>query len=320
MFAIGTENQLLYGITLLTGGIFALALGAYRCTKANLSRKKILLTTLSLPVFVTFFSHFLYCLADSEYILYSHSLLYFFAFWEKGTMLYGGILGAVLGLFLLGKKDFPTMLEQYAPSGALMIAAFRIAEGFLGQGYGEYAIEDTFFCRFPFMIYDPHYEAWAWALFVLEALIALGLFLFLLIKKERRTGDSALLLLGLYASAQIILESLRRDEFLRWGFVRIEQVLSAVLILVVLTLYCRKTPKAKTLPKLILFGVYLAMIVFCLLLEFATEGRIPFLLFLDVDACYIAMALACIVLGGCVLGMRRLSRSQYMPQGKERCI
>mgnify|MGYP003310251239 CR=1 FL=1 len=53
---------------------------------------------------------------------------------------------------------------------------------------------------------------------------------------------------------------------------------------------------------------YLAalMAVLCLLLEFATEGRIPFLLFLEVYQCYLVMAAACCVIACCVLWMRRI--------------
>lgn len=320
MFAIGQENQLFYGIAMAAGGAIALGLGWRRCVRAKAARRRIALATVLLPLLAAFFSHLLYCLIDLEYTLYSHSVGYLFAFWEKGTMLYGGMLGVVLGLLLIGGKDRLKMLEAYAPGGALMIAAARVGEGFLGQGYGEYWMGESFLCRFPFMVYDADYEEWAWALFVLEALLALALFVLLLRKKETWQGDGALLLLGLYASAQIVLESLRRDEFLRWGFVRVEEVASAVVVLAVLVCYCLKEGKGKALSKALCFGLYAVMITFCLLLEFATEGRVPFLTFLDVNACYAAMAGACVLLGGSVLWMRRLCNIQFISKGRERCL
>lgn len=180
-------------------------------------------------------------------------------------------------------------------------------------------MDGSILCRFPFMVYDPYYEAWGWALFVLEALIALVLFAVLLRKKTAWNGDGALLLLGLYASAQIVLESLRRDEFLRWGFVRVEEVASAVIVLAVLVAYCVKSGRGRRLSKAVCFGVFGAMTVLCVLLEFATEGRIPFLTFLDVNGCYLMMAGACAVMGGCVLGMRRLCAARLAALGKEDC-
>jgi phosphatidylglycerol---prolipoprotein diacylglyceryl transferase len=320
MFAIGLENQLYYGITLLTGSLLALGIGWHRCVKAKIATRKIVLATVLLPVFVAFFSHLLYCLVDLEYTIYSYSFGYLFAFWENGYMLYGGMLGAVLALLMIGGKDTLKLLEQVAPSGALMIAVARIGEGFLGQGYGEYWTGESVFRRFPFMVYDPYYEEWGWALFILEALIALILFIYLLQIKMTWQGDGALLLFGLYASAQIVLESLRRDEYLRWGFVRVEEVASAVLVLVVLVCYCWKAGKGKGLSKALCFSLYIVMTVFCLLLEFATEGRIPFLTFMDVDACYAAMAVACVLLGASVLWMRHIGNASCGAERKGRSL
>ncbi len=318
MFVMGQGNELFYGITLLAGTALALGLGGYRCAKAKVEPKKIVLATVLSPLFVLFFSHLLYCLVDVEYTLYSNSFGYFFAFWQQGSMLYGGLLGGVLALLVAGGKDSLTLLERYAPSMAWMVAVVRVGEGFLGQGYGEYGMEGSFFCRFPFMVYDPYYEAWAWALFVLEALVALALFVLLLKKKETWQGDSTLLFFGLYASAQIVLESLRRDEFLRWGFVRVEEVLSAAVVLAVLLCYWKKAGKGKGLSKALCLSTYGVMIVLCLLLEFATEGRISFLAFLDVNACYAIMAGACVLLGGCVLWMRQLGTARDLTKGKGR--
>jgi len=156
-------------------------------------------------------------------------------------------------------------------------------------------------------VYDPYYEAWGWALFMAGTVIAAALYVLLMKRKPAFPGDQMLTLLGLYASAQVVLESLRRDEFLRWGFVRVEEVLSAVVILAVLILYWVHTGKAKAAQKAVCMTLFVAMVVFCLLLEFATEGRIPFLVFLDVWHCYALMAVACVINAACILWMRRLS-------------
>ena len=317
MFTIGMENTQAFWVALIVGGALALALGGLRCAKAGVEGRRVALATVLLPLLAAFFSHLLYGLADLENVLYTYSFGYLFAFWEKGYMLYGGMLGVLLALLLCGGKRRAAMLEAYAPSGALMIAAARVCEGLLGQGYGEYFTDESALRRFPFMVYDAYYEEWCWALFVLEALVALAIFVWLLCRKPTWRGDGTLLLAGLYAGAQIVLDSLRRDEFLRWGVVRVEEVVSAVVVLGVLIFYCARSPRGKRLQKALCFALYAAMIVLCLLLEFATEGRIPFLLFLDVDACYIAMAVACAALMGCVLWMRRLSNAPQPAQGKE---
>lgn len=310
MFAIGQENSLLCAAALLAGGALALALGALRCRGAGVPIRRIALATALLALLTPFGSHLLYCLVDLESALYGHSVGYLFAFWQRGGMLYGGMAGAALALCVAGGRQRAVLFERYAPSAAWMVAVFRVCEGLMGQGYGEYAMEETALCRFPFMMYDAYYEAWAWALFVAEALIALLLFAALLKRRPAFAGDGALWFAGLYASAQIVLESLRRDEFLRWGFVRVEEVASAVVILLVLLCYALRSRGRRRRAKALCFALFACLVMLVVLLEFATEGRVPFLLFLDVGGCYGAMACACALLGGCVLWMRHLGVAQ----------
>ena len=308
IFEIGVPNALWVCLTLTIGAIAALLLGWMRGQKSGMSPKRLILCTALLPVLTAFFSHLCYCRVCVTEVAYSQTIGYWFAFWQSGQMMYGGILGAVIALAIAGGKERFRLMDAYAPSAALMIAFARVAEGFHGQGYGEYWYEKPgFFCRFPFMAYDPYYESWAWSLFMAGAVIALVLFAVLITRRPAFAGDHMLTLLGLYASAQVVLESLRRDEFLRWGFVRAEELLSAVVILAVLILYWVRSGKARSVSKAVCTALFVTMVVFCLLLEFATEGRIPFLVFLDVWHCYALMAAACAVNAACVLWMRRLS-------------
>lgn len=307
MFAIGQENPLGCALLLLAGGALALALGALRCRRAGVPPRRIALATALLALLTPVGSHLLYCLVDLESALYGHSVGYLLAFWQPGGMLYGGMAGAALALCLAGGRQRARLFEGYAPSAAWMAAVYRVGEGLMGQGYGEYAMEETALCRFPFMMYDVYYEAWAWALFVAEALVALLLFAALLKRRPAFEGDGALWFAGLYASAQIVLESLRRDEFLRWGFVRVEELASAVVLLLVLLCYALRTRGQRRRAKALCFALFACLVTLVVLLEFATEGRVPFLLFLDVGGCYGAMACACALLAGCVLWMRRLS-------------
>ncbi len=296
-FEIGVQNTLMMVLSLLTGAILALWLGWKNGRKAGFSPRKLAAVTMLAPLLAALGSHLGYCLVSIPDVFYS---------WQPRHLFYGGMLGAVLAMAAAGGKERIRLMDAYAPAMALMLVFARIAEGYAGQGYGEYWYEEaTFFCRFPFMVYDPYYECWGWALFMAEAAVAAILMLVLLNKKAAFNGDKALLLFGLYASAQVVLESLRRDEFLRWGFVRVEELLSAVAILAVLILYWVKTGRQHAVRKAVIMTVFVAMVVFCLLLEFATEGRISFLVFLDVWHCYALMAVACVVNAACVLCMRR---------------
>lgn len=308
---IGVQNTLFTGLALASGAVLALLLGWTRGRKAGITPKKLLLCTVLAPLLAAFFSHLCYCLVCVAEVAYNQPLGYWFAFWQNGQMMYGGMIGVLIALAAAGGRERFRLMDVYAPSAALMIVFARIAEGFSGQGYGEYWYgESTAFCRFPFMAYDPYYESWAWSLFMAGAVIAVVLFVLLCKRKSAFDGDQMLTLVGLYAACQVVLESLRRDEFLRWGFVRSEELVSAVALLVVLILYWTHSGRNRAAQKTVCMALFVAMVVFCLLLEFATEGRIPFLVFLDVWHCYALMAVACVVNAVCILCMRRMAIRQ----------
>ncbi len=308
MFLIGEENLQAALWMLLCGAVLALGVGVMRCAKAGVRCKRTLLCTALLPLCAAFVSHLGYWLCNLPLVLYSYPLGYAAAFWQRGHMMYAALFGALLALVIGGGSERAKVMQAYAPSMALIVLFARLAEGCMGQGYGEYWYgEEGILTRIPFMTYDPYYECWGWALFMAGAAIALILFIVLMTQKPAFDGDGMLLFFGLYAAAQVVLESLRRDEFLRWGFVRVEELLSAVVLLTVLILYWVRTGKARAVCKASLMALFVAMVVFCLLLEFATEGRIPFLVFLDVWHCYALMAVACMVNAACVVCMRRMS-------------
>ena len=276
---ISQENTLFFYIFLISATLISLYLGYAKSKSVKL--------TILAPIFALFFSHFCYSLVNIESLVYDGEVYKLFTFWQKGYMIYGGIFGIVLCSYLLYGKLAPLYLDFFAAPMMLFIAIFRIAEGFLGQGYGEYWEGDTsIFTRFPFMIYDADYELWAWAIFMLEALVAIAIFIIILKIKPYFKGDKFTLAFSLYAAAQIILESLRRDEFLRFGFVRIEQVLSAVALLFALIIY--KSNKKEMRLNLFLYAIFIASAI---LMEFAMEGRVELLLFLSESACYIVLAI-----------------------------
>lgn len=275
---IAQENTLLFYIFLISATLISLYLGYAKSKSVKL--------TILAPIFALFFSHFCYSLVNIESLVYDGEVYKLFTFWQKGYMIYGGIIGIVICAYLFYGKKAPLYIDFFAAPMMLFIAIFRIAEGFLGQGYGEYWEGDTsLFTRFPFMIYDADYELWAWAIFMLEALVAIAIFIIILKTKPYFKGDKFTLALSLYAAAQIILESLRRDEFLRFGFVRIEQVLSAVAVLIAIIIYSNKK---EMLRNLLLYAIFIASAI---LMEFAMEGRVELLLFLSESACYIVLAI-----------------------------
>ena len=158
----------------------------------------------------------------------------------------GGALGMTLGM-ALGAKLYHVqsgrMLSLFAPAGALMLAGVRAGEYFLDmQGVGSY-VENETFARMPFAISNQWGE-WFWAVFLLETLAALIVAaVFAVRKKEDAIASLRFERVVYYLCVpQIFCESLRALG-MRWGFVRIEQVLCGVIIEGLLIYSCLQSDK-----------------------------------------------------------------------------
>lgn len=242
---------------------------------------------------------------------------FFFQFTRGGFMLYGALAGCVLALVLacrICKAPLAPAADALAVPAMVMIALCRLAEGLVEQGYG-WCIEDWFMedsgmslfvwedpsllYRFPFGIAD-FYGSYNWAVFVFEALVAVGIGIALSRLTVRRAGGRGVMMVLLYAATQLLCESLRQDSVLRWGFVRVNQVIGAVLIAGVLIL-CYCLTKEKSPRKLAgSFGLMLLGMGIVIAMEFALEKKISAIEFVPMDVCYLFMAMACALMIGCI--------------------
>ena len=228
----------------------------------------------------------------------------------------GAVLGAVIAARQTRQRS-ALLLDALAAPGALAIALCRLAEYFSGEGIGMY-VEDERFCFFPLAVCNQ-YEEWYWAIFLLEALAALVI-LGVLLRRTRPAGDTARLFLILYSASQVLLESMRRDNFLRWLFVRVSQ-LTAALVMAGLMLYALiqlvragRLRGAALRSTIASWAVFLACTGITIVLEFAIDKSAD----LPVWAAYCLMALCCIGLGAAcyqaVLGHRcRIAESAGKP-------
>lgn len=163
------------------------------------------------------------------------------------------------------------------------------------SGMSLFHLEDIdFFCRWPFAVENQMYGEFYWAVYMAEALIALVITLLLLRTVTKRPGWLAVKALVMVCAMQLLGESLRQDAVLRWGFVRVGQILGAVVLVAVLMFCCLKASKASKklmagswLGLLASFGLFMAM-------EFALEKKIVMLEFLPMDVCYLIMTFSCI--------------------------
>ena len=154
---------------------------------------------------------------------------------------FGGCVGVVLGMALSARlcgEHVKQFLGTFAPCGALMVAGARYAERYLGMlGVGSLTNVPAL-CRFPFAVSNT-WDEWFMAVFMLEALAALIVAVVFSLRKREGWIPGLFLERTVFylCLAQILCESLRAQG-LKWGFVRVEQFLSAVTLVGLLLYSC----------------------------------------------------------------------------------
>ena len=150
-------------------------------------------------------------------------------------------------------------------------------------------------CRFPFAVQN-YYGSWRFSINLWEGLAAVVFLIVLLTMKKRRTGGAATLLMLMYASCQILFESMRKDDVIIWGFVKANQLISALIVLGILIFCWLKQPEGQRTRKELLIRI--ALLLLCagivMLMEFALDQKIEFLMWMRADLSYIVMAVCCV--------------------------
>ena len=225
-----------------------------------------------------------------------------YAIWgaANGAGLWGAVGGAALGALLAGKctgTKVSRLLDAMAPAGALGIVLSRLGEFSIGEGIGPTVTEEAF-AFFPLAVINE-WEEWNYAVFLLESLTALILFCFLLRRDDRwRDGDRARAFLLIYSACQIVLEALRRDNFLRWLFVRVSQVTAAVVLLGLLVFGILRWARRPANKRISRRSVVTCCTVFVLL-----AGVVVLLEFGIDKSAELSIPLAYLLEAGCAAGM-----------------
>lgn len=186
-----------------------------------------------------------------------------------------GVIGAVLLAARLLRQDGITALDRFAPAGMLMLAVTRASEAFLSTWYihhgliglGRYLPDDHWACFFPVAVQDE-WEVWFIAIFTFETLIALISFLLSLKRRKHNFLQSVFFIMAF----QIICESLH-SQSIRWGFVRVEQLLCALGVLAIIAIHARAAARQGVPAKkrVSLFVWMFLMIVLDVAVEFALD-------------------------------------------------
>ncbi|MBE0601038.1 MAG: prolipoprotein diacylglyceryl transferase [Firmicutes bacterium] len=175
-------------------------------------------------------------------------------FWDGGYSMAGMLLGLVLAVLIaakIAKYDFRRFLDAASLPLGLLLFGLRLAEGLTENfGVGRQVDPGALAQSLPVLFISESFgaiELHRLAVFRYEAVFALLLLLILFLfarGKNRRDGDLSMLFFALYGAAQIVFESMRNDGHMVYSFVRVQQVLALLSILIVLGMFCRRYGKA----------------------------------------------------------------------------
>jgi len=209
----------------------------------------------------------------------------------------GGFAGACLGVALAARICGLSpifLLNKWIPYGLLVGAATRFGEYFLGMvGVGPY-LETKSLCFFPLAMgfsYGDDWTEWYLAVFMLEgiSLLAAAAVSFRKLKEHRFLRS-----VFYFCLPQILLENLRLGSFMWFFCIKVEQLACMLAMFIILIIYgirSRGKPR-RFLPA----GIAVACAGIFIVSEFAMQGKIQFLRFLDINACYVLMLAGQVIL------------------------
>jgi prolipoprotein diacylglyceryltransferase len=180
-------------------------------------------------------------LLQLDYILEWGEWEVFLEFEPKRLCFVGGAAGVWLGIraaAALMKQPPRKALDAFAAPGALLIAGIRLGEAHLGKLGAGSLLEGGILARAPFAVTDTWGDKYL-AVFVLEALAALVIAVWAWRMKEERDGIRFEKTVFALALCQIMLENLR-NQAMKWGFVYVEQILCAVILMALMLLACSR--------------------------------------------------------------------------------
>ena len=228
-FSLGSLSIHMYGVILTLGLALAAWYGMKRAPKFGYDEDTVLDGVLWITPFAFLCARAYYCAFEWErYASDPISVLYV---WKGGIAIYGGVLGAVLGMFVFSrvkKLKFPAVLDLVLTAFLIGQAIGRWGNFFNREAFGS---ETESFLRMG--LYNAYAENWEYhhPTFLYESVWnALGfVILHFAADKRRYDGQMALGYAAWYGLGRAMVEGLRTDSlYIPGTAIRVSQLLAVV--------------------------------------------------------------------------------------------
>lgn len=228
-------------------------------------------------------SHWLFCALRWGYIINDlwETPWYILQFWKGGYTMYGAILGGLLGALVYArawKLPVGRAMDMIVPGMALLLVIGRAAECFTSQGMGTEVVDQAL-GMLPFGQadeWDPevmHVRVYVYEALAAGAALIASLAVFL--RGKSSAGRAAETGLTIISAAQVMLDSWRGDELIRFGFVRLNMIAAAVMLAALMALRVWRAVKAGGVTPWTVIRVVLLLLgaAAVLIVEFGLDGK-----------------------------------------------
>ena len=233
-FSIGSLTIHFYGLIIAVGLILAILYACHRSREFGIKEDDIVDGVLGIVPFAVICARLYYCVFKWEnYAQNPISVLYI---WEGGLAIYGGVLGALLGVMVfcrIKKIRLGALLDMVALGFLIGQCIGRWGNFFNREAFGA---ETQSFLRMGLYNAFTANTTYHHPTFLYESLWNLTGFIALhfLSKKRQYDGQIALGYAAWYGLGRALIEGLRTDS-LYWGAFRVSQLLAAVSCLLAVT-------------------------------------------------------------------------------------
>ena len=226
--AIGPLSIHFYGVVIAIGLMLAVVYACRRSKQFGIKEDDIIDGVLWIVPFAILCARAYYCIFSwAEYKNDPISVLYI---WKGGLAIYGGVIGAVIGVIVhckvFKKISIPALMD-------LVALGFLIGQsiGRWGNFFNREAFGAATDCFFRMGLFNKYTETWEYyhPTFLYESIWnAVGFVLLHFLSKRRKyDGQIALGYAAWYGLGRAMIEGLRVDS-LYWGNFRVSQVLAAL--------------------------------------------------------------------------------------------